>query len=100
MCYVTRTRYKCTHLSPFQLLTYRYLDAADDAIQADPQTAWPTHPHTIIQGCQDACHRGARCSGRLEDLEIVEKKSESACGKCEEKEIETESDWVVVEHEQ
>ena len=99
MCYITRTRYTCTHLSPFQPPTYRCPTAAGDAVQANPETDWPTHPHTTLEGCQDACHRGARCSGRLEDLEVVEKKGEGVCEECEEKEIEMEGGWVVVEYD-
>ena len=52
------------------------------------------HLHTTLEGCQDACRRGARCSGRLEELETIEKKDDEVCEECVEKLKEEE--WVVV----
>ena len=94
MCYIVRTRYSCTHLATFHPSNYKRPIAAQDAIQANSKTEWPTHAHTTLEGCQDACRRGARCSGRLDDLEVVEKRGDGVCEECE------DAEWVVVERGQ
>jgi len=97
MCYITRTRYSCTHLSPFHPPTYKRPSAAEDAVQANTKTEWPTHKDTELDGCQDACRRGARCSGLLEGLELIEKTKEGLCEECESK---ADEEWVIVERKQ
>lgn len=98
MCYITRTRYLCTHLSPNHPASYTRPSLSQDKAQYNPKTEWPTHPHTHLEGCQDACRRGARCSGQLEELETLEKKDDGICEECEEK-LKKE-DWVIVTKEE
>lgn len=86
MCYIIRTRYSCTHLSPFHPPTHKCVS---------PTTEWPTHKDTVLQTCQDVCRRGVRCSDRLEDMKAVEKMKEGVCEECEDK-AEGE-EWVIVE---
>ena len=90
MCHLIRTRYTCTHLAPFHPPNYKRPTTKEDAKQANPKTEWPTHPDTTLQNCQDACRRGARCSGQLEELHVVEKMGPGICQACEDAHEESE----------
>lgn len=92
MCFVKRTRYSCTHISPIHPPNYQRLTPAQAEQQpnpakaqrdADPSREWPTHPDTTLESCQDCGRRGARCSGKLEELEVVYKDKEGLCEECE-----------------
>lgn len=85
MCYLHLTRYSCnsSHTSPIHAAGYQRPSPAEDARQASLETEWPTHEDTSVEGCQDACRRGARCPGRLEELDkILYRDVERRCEAC------------------
>lgn len=88
MCYLRLTRYTCNHLSPIHPHDYIRPSESENKMQSDPRTEWPKHPDAGCVGCQDACRRGARCSGPLEELESFEEKGKGECDDCRE--------WVTV----
>jgi hypothetical protein len=57
-------------------------------MQSNPETEWPRQPDTGCVGCQDACRRGGRCPGPLEELESFEVEGKGVCEDCRE--------WVAV----
>jgi hypothetical protein len=40
------------------------------------------HHDTNVEGCQDACRRGHRCEGRLDELEVLKKSVMRPCTWC------------------
>jgi hypothetical protein len=82
MCYLRLTRYTCKHLSPIHPLDYIRPGESEDKMQSDPRTEWPKHPDTGCEGCQDACLRGARCSGKLETLQTFYEDGKGECEDC------------------
>lgn len=87
MCYLRLTYYACAHTSPIHPLGYQRPSPAKDARQANPEIEWPTHADTGVEGCQDACRRGARCGYQLEELETISKSVTSVCENCKLKDV-------------